>query len=98
MADKFAQALFSYGTALKGYTGVDEAPEYRTPTLSYNYQRDDSFETEQRVSILTLAGRVIVPCIAEQYPHSIIGLEDLTHVRERTKRKRGNKASWKQWK
>jgi IS605 OrfB family transposase len=34
--------------------------------------------------------------IVEQHPHSIIGLEDLTHIRERTRRKRGKKATRKQ--
>src|SRR6266571_6986249 len=47
--------------ARKRYKGLDEAPRYVTPAFSYNYQRDHSFETEQRVSTLTLAGRVIVP-------------------------------------
>jgi putative transposase len=32
----------------------------------------------------------------DAYPHSRIGLEDLTHIRERTKRKRGKTASVKQ--
>jgi putative transposase len=34
--------------------------------------------------------------IVDAYPHSLIGLEDLTHIRERTKRKRSKKASAKQ--
>jgi putative transposase len=34
--------------------------------------------------------------IVTAHPQSIIGLEDLTHIRERTKRKRGKKASKKQ--
>jgi putative transposase len=34
--------------------------------------------------------------IVEAHPHSLIGLEDLTHIRERTKRKHGKKASKKQ--
>ncbi len=34
--------------------------------------------------------------IVEEHPHSIIGLEDLTHIRERTKRKRGKNATRKQ--
>jgi putative transposase len=34
--------------------------------------------------------------IVDGHPQSIIGLEDLTHIRERTKRKRGKKASKKQ--
>ncbi len=31
--------------------------------------------------------------IVEQHPHSILGLEDLTHIRERTRRKHGKKAT-----
>ena len=34
--------------------------------------------------------------IVDMHPHSIIGLEDLTHIRERTQRKHGKKASKKQ--
>jgi putative transposase len=34
--------------------------------------------------------------IVDQHPHSIIGLEDLTHIRERTKRKHGKNATKKQ--
>jgi putative transposase len=34
--------------------------------------------------------------IVDAYPHSLIGLEDLTHIRERTRRKRGKRASVKQ--
>jgi len=34
--------------------------------------------------------------IVESHPHSIIGLEDLTHIRERTQRKHGKKATKKQ--
>src|SRR5216683_2308060 len=34
--------------------------------------------------------------MVDQHPHSIIGLEDLTHIRERTKRRHGKKASKKQ--
>jgi putative transposase len=45
----------------KRYRGLDAAPRYISPTLTYNFQRDYSFKTEQRVSILTLEGRVIVP-------------------------------------
>jgi putative transposase len=35
-------------------------------------------------------------CIVDQHPHSLIGLEDLTHIRERTKRRTGKKATRKQ--
>jgi len=45
----------------KRYKGLDQAPKYVSPTLTYNYQRDYSFKTEQRVSVLTLDGRVVVP-------------------------------------
>ncbi len=45
----------------KRYKGLDQAPKYVSPTLTYNYQRDYSFKKEQQVSILTLAGRVVVP-------------------------------------
>jgi transposase len=34
--------------------------------------------------------------MVEQHPHSLIGLEDLTHIRERTKRRKGKKATKKQ--
>jgi putative transposase len=39
---------------------------------------------------------VISRRIVDAYPHSLIGLEDLTHIRERTKRTHGRKASDKQ--
>jgi IS605 OrfB family transposase len=44
----------------KRYKGLDEAPKYVSPTLTYNLKRDYSFKPEQQVSILTLEGRVIV--------------------------------------
>jgi IS605 OrfB family transposase len=34
--------------------------------------------------------------IVGRYPHSLIGLEDLTHIRERAKRKKGRRATRKQ--
>jgi hypothetical protein len=34
--------------------------------------------------------------IVDAYPHSLIGLEELTHIREHTKRKRGKRARAKQ--
>jgi transposase len=42
------------------------------------------------------ANHVISQRIVEQHPQSLIGLEELTHSRERTKRKKGKKASKKQ--
>ena len=49
------------GRTKKRYQGLDQAPKYTSPTLTYNYQRDYSFKTEARVSVLTLDGRVVVP-------------------------------------
>jgi putative transposase len=48
------------GLTKKRYKGLDKPPKYVSPTLTYNYQRDYSFKTEQRVSVLTLDGRVVV--------------------------------------
>src|SRR5438270_6783438 len=42
------------------------------------------------------ANHVVSKRIVEQYPHSLIGLENLTDIRERTRRKHGKKASKKQ--
>src|SRR6266699_1261637 len=53
-------ALRKAGKTKKRYKGLDQAPKYVSPTLTYNHQRDYSFKTDQRVSILTLSGRVIV--------------------------------------
>ncbi len=48
------------GLTKRRYKGLDQAPKYVSPTLTYNYQRDYSFKTGQQVSILSLDGRVIV--------------------------------------
>jgi len=45
----------------KRFKGLDEAPTFASPTITYSYQRDYSFKKEQHVSVLTLGGRVIVP-------------------------------------
>ncbi len=49
------------GRTKKRYKGLDQAPRYVSPTLTYNYQRDYSLKSEQRVSLLTLDGRIVVP-------------------------------------
>jgi putative transposase len=54
-------ALRQAGKTKKRYKGLDQAPTYVSPTLTYNFQRDYSLKTEQRVSILTLGGRIVVP-------------------------------------
>jgi putative transposase len=49
------------GLTKKRYKGLDQAPQYVSPTLTYQHRKDYSFKRDQRVSILTLAGRVILP-------------------------------------
>ncbi len=48
------------GHTKKRYKGLDKPPKYVSPTLTYQHRKDYSFKREQRVSILTLDGRVIV--------------------------------------
>ncbi len=48
------------GHTKKRYKGLDKAPKYVSPTLTYNYHRDYSLKEDAQVSILTLQGRVIV--------------------------------------
>src|SRR5215471_15188320 len=49
------------GSIKKRYKGLDKAPKYVSPTLTYNFHRDYSLKEENQVSILTLAGRVLIP-------------------------------------
>jgi putative transposase len=49
------------GRTKKRYRGLDAAPKYISPTLTYQLGHDYGFKTSQQVSILTLEGRVIVP-------------------------------------
>src|SRR5260221_374941 len=49
------------GHTKKRYKGLDQPPKYVSPTLTYQLGHDYGFKTEQRVSILTLEGRVVVP-------------------------------------
>jgi putative transposase len=46
------------GYTKKRYKGLDKPPRYVSPTVTYNYGYDYSFKTEQRVSVLTLQGRI----------------------------------------
>lgn len=48
------------GSTKKRYKGLDQAPTYVSPTLTYNYHRDYSLKEHHQVSILTLSGRLIV--------------------------------------
>ena len=49
------------GQTRKHYKGLDKAPKYVSPTLTYQDRKDYRFKKEQQVSVLTLDGRVIVP-------------------------------------
>jgi putative transposase len=49
------------GHTKKRYKGLDKAPKYISPTLTYQYKKDYSFKPDQHLSILTLEGRIIVP-------------------------------------
>jgi IS605 OrfB family transposase len=49
------------GYTKKRFRGLDKAPRYVSPTLTYVYGRDYSLRCEQEVSLLTLAGRLHVP-------------------------------------
>lgn len=48
------------GYTKRRYKGLDKAPKYISRTCTLNYQRDYSFKTERRVSIITLQGRIVV--------------------------------------
>jgi len=49
------------GRTTRRYRGLDTAPTYGSPTLTYQLGHDYGFKVDQQVSILTLNGRVIVP-------------------------------------
>jgi putative transposase len=48
------------GYTKKRYKGLDKPPKYISPTVTYNYGYDYSFKSEQRVSVLTLRGRIVI--------------------------------------
>src|SRR3989441_12894315 len=49
------------GLTKKRYKGLDQAPKYVSPTLTYQLGHDYSFKKGQQVSLLSLDGRVVVP-------------------------------------
>ena len=59
-AKKHAEAR-RLGSTKKRFKGLDKAPRYVSPTLTYVYGHDYSLRCEQAVSLLTLAGRLHVP-------------------------------------
>ncbi|HEX6556406.1 MAG TPA: transposase [Ktedonobacteraceae bacterium] len=48
------------GHTQKRYKGLEKAPKYVSPTLTYQYKKDYSFKADQHLSILTLDGRIVV--------------------------------------
>jgi len=48
------------GFTKKRYKGLDNPLKFSSRTCTLNYNRDYSFKTEQRVSIITLSGRIVV--------------------------------------
>jgi len=66
------------GITKKRYKGLDHAPKYVSPTLTYNYHRDYSLKPDNQVSILTLQGRVIVSYTA-YYKHLAL-IEHGAHI------------------
>jgi len=49
------------GRTKKPFTGLDKAPTYSAPTVTYNEGRDYGFKRDGRVSVMTLDGRVVLP-------------------------------------
>jgi IS605 OrfB family transposase len=60
------------GHTKKRYKGLDQAPTYVSPTLTYQYKKDYSMRRDQQVSILTLAGRLHIPYSGSQKHLEII--------------------------
>ncbi len=54
------QQAIEEGRTKKRYKGLDKPQKFISRTCTLNYQRDYSFKTEQKVSIVTLSGRIIV--------------------------------------
>ena len=66
------------GITRKRYKGLDQAPKFVSPTLTYQLGHDYSFKTECRVSILTLQGRVILPYTG--YREHVTLIEHNAHI------------------
>src|SRR5215472_10996408 len=49
------------GYTKRRFKGLDHAPHYVSPTITYVFEHDYSLKTEQRISLLTLAGRIVMP-------------------------------------
>lgn len=54
------QQAIKEGKTKKRYKGLDKPGKFTSRTCTLNYQRDYSFKTDNRVSIVTLTGRIVV--------------------------------------
>ncbi|MBO0795752.1 MAG: transposase [Ktedonobacteraceae bacterium] len=45
----------------KRFQGLDQPPTYSSPTVQYTYERDYTFQCDNRVSVGTLSGRTSIP-------------------------------------
>jgi len=45
----------------KRFKGLDQPPQYSSPTVQYTYERDYTFQKDSRVSLGTLHGRISLP-------------------------------------
>jgi len=61
------------GRTKKRYKGLDQAPKFISPTVTYQYKKDYSFKTDAHVSVLTLDGRVIVAYTGYEKHIALIG-------------------------
>jgi putative transposase len=66
-------ALRKVGKTKKPYKGLDQAPKYVSPTLTYQLGHDYGFKAEQLVSVLTLQGRVLVSYTGYEKHVALIG-------------------------
>jgi putative transposase len=48
------------GFTKKRFKGLDRAPKYVSPTLTYNYGRDYGLKSQRQISLRTLSGRILV--------------------------------------
>src|SRR5258708_29813967 len=70
------------GATKKHYRGLDQAPRFISPTLTYQLGHDYGFKTDQQVSILSLNGRVILPYTGYAWHVALIqqGQEGGAHI------------------
>jgi putative transposase len=66
------------GYTKKRYRGLDQAPHYVSPTVSYVYGRDYSLKSGHQVSLLTLSGRIHVGYLG--YSKHMTFLEQGAHI------------------